>query len=297
MPTGISESPAGSFAVLKVGLCQVYTEPWDLDGNLRRTIAALAEAGRLGAELAVTPECVLHGYADQDGPDARERLLAAAEPLDGARVQQVRYVARVLGLHVLLGFAERAGPDEVLNAAVLFGPDGGILSHYRKVHLRPFEDVRHQGCFTAGEAFAVAPVRRGERCFGVGTMICFDREITESVRCLRALGAELVLCPLATETGPLAEHGNYADNEMVTRVRAFENEVFIAVVNHAGRFNGGSFVVGPRGECLCQMGAEPGVRVVEVPVGMAREAFHSDPLGWMGWGYRRPEVYGRYLSS
>jgi predicted amidohydrolase len=56
---------------------------------------------------------------------------------------------------------------------------------------------------------------------------------------------------------------NRADNEMITR-RAAENEVFIVVVNHAGRFNGGSFAVGPEGELYAQLGAEAEVRVLEV---------------------------------
>ena len=41
-------------------------------------------------------------------------------------------------------------------------------------------------------------------------------------------------------------------NELITRCRAAENELFIAVVNHARRFNGGSFLVGPTGEVLHQ---------------------------------------------
>mgnify|MGYP005841428971 CR=1 FL=1 len=295
MATGIAEPPKGDFASLKVGLCQVYTEPWDLEGNLQRTLAALREAANLGAELAVTPECVLQGYPDHDGAEAQEMLLASAETVDGPRVRQIRALARDLCMHVLLGFAELGRAQVIYNAAILIAADGRIMSHYRKVHLRPFEDARHTGCFSAGDRFTVAVLRLGDRCFRVGTMICFDREVTESVRCLRALGAELVLCPLATDTGPLGKCEDYADNEMVTRVRAFENELFIVVVNHAGSFNGGSYIVGPRGECVCQMDAQPGVRVVNVPVGMVPEAFHGNPLGWMGWGYRRPEVYGRYL--
>ncbi len=86
-----------------------------------------------------------------------------------------------------------------------------------------------------------------------------------------------------------------ADNELITRCRAAENEVFIAVVNHAIRFNGGSFVVGQGGQKIIQRGAAPEVCVIELPVGAAADKFHSQPLGWMGWGYRRPEVYEKYL--
>jgi N-carbamoylputrescine amidase len=126
-------------------------------------------------------------------------------------------------------------------------------------------------------------------------MICFDREIPESVRCLRALGAEVVLCPLATDTFTFAGPRQSADNELFTSARAAENEVFIVVVNHAGRFNGGSFVCGPSGELLCQMGPEPGVQVVELALGAARK-LQRNPLGWAGWGHRRQEIYDQYLK-
>ena len=46
---------------LKLGICQIYTEAWDLEGNFQRTLAALKDAASQGAQLAITPECVLHG--------------------------------------------------------------------------------------------------------------------------------------------------------------------------------------------------------------------------------------------
>ena len=67
-------------------------------------------------------------------------------------------------------------------------------------------------------------------------------------------------------------------------------------MNHARRFSGGSFVAGPDGEALVQLGPDPEVRVVEIPFGRIGTNYHDRPLGWMGWGYRKPEVYRRYLD-
>ena len=65
---------------------------------------------------------------------------------------------------------------------------------------------------------------------------------------------------------------------------------------------------------LCQVGTEPWdvdgnaertVAALEglyaagdrfVVVDRVRREFRSDPLGWAGWGHRRPEVYRRYLD-
>lgn len=283
-------------ARIRVALCQVQTREWALDENLARTIAALETAAAQQADIAITPECVLHGYAAaRPGDESQARLLAAAEPLDGPRLTQVRRKAEELRLNVLIGFAERGAGDRVHNAAALIAADGEILDVYRKVHCRPFEDINHNGLFTPGDEFSVTTLERRGVQVRIGTMICFDREIPESVRSLRALGAELVLCPLATDTSPLDSPENCADNEMITRCRAAENEVFIVVVNHAAKYNGGSFAVGPGGESLCQMGPDEGVLVQDIPIGVIASEFHSRPLGWMGWGYRRPEVYVKYL--
>jgi len=284
----------GKPASVKVAMCQVFTEQWALEENFARTLAALEQAAAQGAELAITPECVIHGYGFEDD-ESRGRVLQLADTVDSPRIARVRETACELGMDVVIGFAERDG-ERVHNSAAVISRDGELLDVYRKVHCRHFESIRHMGWFTPGDRlFAVERPCNGG-AYNLGVMICFDREVTETVRCLRALGSHLVACPLACDTEDMAHPGNYAENEMVTRVRAAENEVFIVVVNHAGRFNGGSFAVGPGGELLHQMGPEAGVVVLDVPVGAVPDKFHSRPLGWMGWGYRRPEVYERYLG-
>ena len=106
----------------------------------------------------------------------------------------------------------------------------------------------------------------------------------------------MITCPLACDTESLTKHSSYAHNEMVTQCRAAENEVFFVVVNHAGRFNGGSFAVGPGGEPLVQLGKETEVRVIALPVVALQKQVHANASGWMGWGYRRPEVYARAVE-
>ncbi len=283
-------------AGMRVALCQVETARWDLVGNFTRTLEALQTAHEKGADIAVTPECVIHGYAEANNAEDKARLLAAAEPIDGPRITQVREICVKLKLHCVFGFAESGEKQEVHNSAAFIDCEGQVRHVYRKVHLRPAESIAYEGLFTPGPEFHVTSVQVKEKAFKLGTMICFDREIPETTRCLRALGAELVLCPLATDTNRLDTLPvDQADNELITRARATENELFIVVVNHAGRFNGGSFVIGPAGEVILQMGAEPGVEVVTLPLEIVAQRFHADPHGWMGWGYRRDEVYRNYL--
>ncbi len=282
---------------LRLGLCQVWTEAWDVEGNLERTLTALEEAASQGAQLTITPECVFHGYGlGENQEDTGRRLEEVAEPLNGSRISLVREVARTKGMVIVLGFAERGTSGLLHNSAAIISASGEILDVYRKVHCRHFEDVNHSGAFTPGDRFTATDIALPNLSFRMGTMICFDREIPESGRCLRAMGSHLVACPLACDTVPLDSHPDFAHNEMVTRCRAAENELFIAVVNHAGRFNGGSFVVGPGGETVAQLGAAPEVRTVAIPVTNVPDMIHSNALGWMGWGYRRQEVYDRHRA-
>ncbi len=284
----------GSPAAIRVALCQVVTRQWDVEGNTSRLLLALDEAASQGAELLITPECVLHGYAFEDPETTLRRTAELAETPDGPHVRAVRDCARKHGVYVVLGFAERGDDGRTYNAAALIMPDGGVAWVYRKVHCRPFELAGQGGAFTPGDTFHVSELTFAATTARVGAFICFDREVPEAARCLRALGAEFIACPLATNTARMDVLADHAHNEFLTQARAADNEVLIAVVNHAGRFNGGSFVVGPYGEPWTQLGEGPEVRTVELPVSVVRDRLHADPLGWRGWGNRRPDVYGRY---
>jgi predicted amidohydrolase len=288
---------SGHPACLSLSLCQIYTRQWDVEENFKRVLGALDRAKEQGSELAVFPECAFHGYGFDTSEDYRKKMKEIAEPVDGRHMSQVCARAERLKLSVVIGFAEKDRAENIYNSGAYITNTGTIRYVYRKVHCRDFESIEHQGVFVPGEEFHAADLIGREGTFKLGTMICFDREIVESVRCLRALGAQLVACPLATDTVNLRKTEKFIYNETITLCRAIENEVFIAVVNHSGRFNGGSFIAGPDGQVLVQMGSRPGIRTIAVPVGAVQHHFHSHPLGWMGWGYRRPSVYEKYLGA
>jgi 5-aminopentanamidase len=287
------------YSTLKIGMCQVYTEEWAVEENIKRTLEAIDIASNQGAEIAVTPECVFQGYPIDEtknkSESIRKRLFSAAESPDGENLKLFKDKAKEKGIYILVGFAEKGECELIYNTAALISPDGHFLYLYRKVHCRDFENINYSGYFTPGDDFYTADLQFQGRQHKVGTIICFDREIPESLRCMRSLGAEIVLCPLATDTSDMTTYKNETDNEIITRVGSTCNELFMVVVNHAGRFNGGSFITGPKGELLCQMNTDPGVLTYEVPIGCISNVFHNEPLGWMGWGYRRPEIYKKYI--
>jgi predicted amidohydrolase len=287
------------YSTLKIGICQVYTEEWAVEANIKRTLAAIDTASEQGAEIAVTPECVFHGYpidvSDGKSESFRKKLFSVAELPDGKHLKLFKDKAIDKKIYILIGFVEKGEGDLIHNSAALISPEGQYVYIYKKVHCRHFENINHQGYFSPGNNFYSEELQFSERLYNVGTIICFDREIPESLRCMRSLGAELVLCPLATDTSDMTMTKSEVDNELITRVGSTCNELFIVVVNHAGRFNGGSFITGPKGELLFQMTSDPGVMTIEIPLGVIAKKYHNEPLGWMGWGYRRPEIYKKYF--
>ncbi len=287
------------YSTLKIGMCQVYTEEWAVEANINRTLDAIDLAARQGAEIAVTPECVFHGYPvdETKGKSVafKRKLFSVAESLDGENMTLFKDKAREKGIYILVGFVEKGEDELIHNSAALISPMGDFIYVYRKVHCRHFENINHFGYFTPGNEFYAANLEFSEKKFMTGTIICFDRELPESLRCMRSLDSVLVLCPLATDTRDMTISRKEADNEIITMAGSACNEMFVVVVNHAGRFNGGSFVTGPKGELFCQMSSEPGVLTIEIPLGIISKEFHNEPLGWMGWGYRRPDIYGKYI--
>ncbi len=281
---------------LKVALCQVATEEWNVSQNVERTLESLILAGEKGAHVAVTPECVFTGYPWIDSCEKQEQLIRVSDEIPSPQIDRVVALAEHYQMAVVLGVSVRSG-CRLYNSALYISPAGRLERVYEKVHCRAFEDAAYGKHYSAGEEFFVVDFRHDSIHAKLGIMICFDREVPESARCLRALEAEVILCPLACDTSVMADqYYDYADNEIITRVRAAENEVYFVVVNHAEpRFNGGSFVVGPGGELVQQLGPVADVQVVGLPLEPLR-VMHEDPFGQNGWGYRKEALYGRYLS-
>ena len=61
-------------------------------------------------------------------------------------------------------------------------------------------------------------------------LICYDVEFPENVRRLAQAGAQAVLVPTAL---PASDHADFIARKMIP-VRAFENQLFVAYVNHCG---------------------------------------------------------------
>jgi predicted amidohydrolase len=133
---------------------------------------------------------------------------------------------------------------------VLFGPDGGRLGVYRKIHLFGFGEGEPV-LMSAGRELVVADTAFG----GIGLATCYDLRFPEMFRALLDRGARVVVVPAAWPASRV-EHWS-----VLARARAIENQVVLVAVNTVGeqggkRMGGRSIVVDPRGEVLAEAGPE-----------------------------------------
>lgn len=266
---------------MKIALLQGEATPLDIDGNLRAVADAAAQAKEEGAELLLTPELWVSGYAPRE----------LADWLTPDRVARIRpalaEIARETGIAVAASFplATEAGGFSI--AAGLWDAEGQEVLIYEKVHL--WADLEPLA-FTPS---TVEPAIARWNGRTVAFQICYDIEFPEPARSLAARGVDLLLVPTAIDG-----HSNYVANVLV-RARAAENAMVVAYADHAARpgeghdpdlgFTGLSTVAGREGAVLAQAGHEAELLIAELPevapVAPGQADYLSD---------RRPELYASW---
>ena len=168
--------------MLRVGICQLNLTVGDLDGNVERMLAALAEVTERGGDVAVFPELAVSGYPPEDllaKPRFALDCQAALEKIAAATGR----CAAVVGLPV-------AGEGGALFNAAAVCANGATAGVARKAHLPNygvFDEQRHFSAGTPEALFDIAGV-------AVGISICEDIWIDGgAVERLVAGGAELIV--------------------------------------------------------------------------------------------------------
>ena len=196
----------------------------------------LATSGAV--DIVVFPELHLYG-ADAIAVAARnDALRRAAVPLDSEYVKELGQIAKRAGVWLVPGsICERGPHGELFNTALVFSPDGELVSHYRKVFpWRPSEP------YDMGDQFVVFDIDGIGRC---GLSICYDAWFPESARQLAWMGAEVVLNIVKTTTPDRAQE------LVLARANSIVNQTFTVSINCAAPIGQGrSIVVGPEGEVL-----------------------------------------------
>lgn len=222
--------------------------------------AALVRA-QSGADLVVLPELW------PQGGFAYDTWEPAAEPADGPVVTAMRGAARDLGAMLHMGsYVERDEAGRLFNTSVLIGPDGRLLTTYRKIHLFGFGE---------GEPKLMNPGDEVVVHDRLGLATCYDLRFPELFRALVDRGAEVLLMPAAWPAKRVAHW------RLLAQARAVEEQMYVVACNtggaHSGVPMGGhSMVIDPWGSVLAEAGDGEEVLVVDVDVdtvAAARAAF------------------------
>ncbi|WP_367848092.1 carbon-nitrogen hydrolase family protein [Rhodoferax sp. WC2427] len=227
----------------------------DVQANLARAAALLADAAARGAELAVLPEyfCLL-GQRDTD-------KLQIQEALGHGPIQDfLATTARQLGLWLVGGTLPITVGDgsRVRNSTLVFDPSGACVARYDKIHLfrfdnghERFDESRVLEPGTEPVLFEL-PARDGRR-WRIGLSICYDLRFPELYRRYAALGADLLLVPSA-----FTHTTGQAHWELLLRARAVENLAYVLAPAQGGlhangrRTWGHSLLADPWGTVLAE---------------------------------------------
>lgn len=220
-----------------VAVVQMRSLPENKRSNLDLISKKLSEAVSQGNELVVFPELALTGVIETP-----EKAKALAEPIPGPSTKELIDLSMKLKAYLVVGLIEQDG-ESLYNAAVLIGPEG-IVGKYRKLHLTEKE----KAWATPGDLglpYFNIPLGR------VGILIGHDAMFPEPGRCLALDGVDLICCPSAVSTpkpyglaSTVLPHnypiptGYSAIHWHLWRVRAGENNVYLAFANQYGESNG-----------------------------------------------------------
>ncbi|AHG93887.1 Nitrilase/cyanide hydratase and apolipoprotein N-acyltransferase (plasmid) [Gemmatirosa kalamazoonensis] len=295
----------------RVAIAQHEIAP-TLDEGLRRTEELTRAAAEQGAQLVVFPETWLPGYpvwldvcrdvALWDHAPVKAvhaRMMANAVAVPGPAADALGTLARDAQVTLVVGVVERvdAGPGRgtLYNAALTFGPDGGLLNHHRKL-VPTYTERMVWGPGDADGLRAVdTPAGR------VGALVCWEHWMPLARHALHESGEDLhvALWPTAHEMLQVA-----------SRSYAFEGRCYVLVAGsllrasslppelepHPGRvthpdqwvMRGGSAIVGPDGRYVVEpVYDEP--RLIVADLDLAR--LHEERMSLDVTGhYARPDV-------
>ena len=112
---------------IRLALLRGIPAKWEPEKNFAVVRAAIAAAAARGADLLITPEGWLDGYASVDPDSTPARLRPLAQPLDSSSyLREVSELTRKHGIWVCFGFISLEN-DKIYNSAGLWDANGKLI--------------------------------------------------------------------------------------------------------------------------------------------------------------------------
>ncbi|RME90239.1 MAG: carbon-nitrogen hydrolase [Anaerolineae bacterium] len=234
---------------LTLALAQINTVLGNLEANLDRHLALIADARDRDVDLILFPELSLTGYVLQDLVPAVSRRPSAEDPVFKPLLEASREI------DIVVGFVDEDDRHRFFIAAAYLSR-GEVVHVHHKVYLPTY------GLFDEGRFFAWGDsVRAFETRFGrMGILICEDFWHASPPYLLWLDGADVFLFTSASPGRGLSDEERLESARWVERINRAYASLFTSFVAHSNRvgyedglnFWGGSTVFDPNGELLAQ---------------------------------------------
>jgi predicted amidohydrolase len=254
---------------MKIAAVQMVSTP-SVDTNLEAARRLVGRAAAEGATLVVLPE-----YFCLMGRSDRDKLAVAEVPGDGPIQRMLAQTARAHGIWLIGGTLPLAldaaavasgSVERVMNADLVFSPQGEQVARYDKMHLFAFDNGRER--YDEGRTLRAgqSPVAVDVDGWRVGLSVCYDLRFPELYRALARPPCDLIAVPSAFTHTTGAAHW-----EVLLRARAIENQCYVVAAAQGGTHENGrrtfghSLIVDPWGEVVaCRRDDGEGVVVAEL---------------------------------
>ena len=282
-----------------VACAQVEPVLFDRAGSIARIAEVGAEAVGNGAKLVLFPEAFVPAYPSSrwvrflaGGTDVKPvfaRLARESLEVPGPDSDRIAEIAREHGLWLAVG-ANELSRGTIYNALLVYGPDGRLALHHRK--LMPTNHERLVWGLGDGDGLEAVETTLGR----VGGLICWENMMPLARFALYESGVEIYLAPTADDTEQWHESIRHIAREsrafvlsccVFQRASSYPEDVPLADGDELiGR--GGSAIVGPAGGYLAgPLWDEEGILYAELdPELLYEERQRFDPAGH----YHRPDV-------
>lgn len=258
---------------MKIGIIQQANTANHQD-NISRLTDKIKQLAKQGAELIVLQE--LHnGLYFCQTEDVN--VFDQAESIPGPSTDLFGNLAQELKVVIVLSLFERRAAGLYHNTAVVIEKDGSIAGKYRKMHIPDDPAYYEKFYFTPGD-LGFEPIQTSVGKLGV--LVCWDQWYPEAARLMAMKGAELLIYPtdIGWESSDLATEKERQSNawQLVQRGHAVANGLPVITVNRVGheedpskqtngiQFWGKSFITGPQGELLVELGQDEEITITEV---------------------------------
>jgi nitrilase len=285
---------------VKVACVQAEPVVLERDATIEKIATLAHEAAGAGARLALFPETFVPVYPSNrwvrflaGGANAKPvfgRLARESIEVPSPATERLAAVARDEGIWLALGANELAG-GTLYNSLLVFGPDGRLAVHHRK--LMPTNHERLVWGLGDGRGLEAVETDLGR----VGGLICWENYMPLARFALYQTGVEVYLAPTADDSESWHESIRHIAREsrafvlsccVFQRASSYPDDVPLAEGPELlGR--GGSAILGPDGAYLAgPLWDEEGILYAELdPQRLYEERQRFDPAGH----YHRPDVF------